>query len=129
MQLHTITARRAFTAASIIALAALASACGAGDQPASGDIATGPAEGDVTITARDNEFSPETLQVPAGQTAVTITNTGDAPHNFVIDELDVSSGTIEPGGTVTASFELPSSGVAFVCTFHGGMDGRIEAAP
>lgn len=128
MQLHHPGARLCIPGA-VMVLALAAAACG-GDQPASGDITTGAAPAGATaLIARDNEFSPSTLQLPAGDTSISVTNTGDSAHNFVIDGLDVSSGTIEPGDTVTANFVLPAGGAEFVCTFHGGMGGHIETTP
>lgn len=37
-----------------------------------------------------------------------MTNDGDSAHNFVVGDLEVSTGTIEPGGVATATFEMPS---------------------
>ena len=113
-----------------IAVVVLAAACG-GAPPASGDVELGAGAADaLTIVATDNEFDPQSVQVVAGKPATfTISNEGNSAHNFVVDELDVSSGTIEPGDAVTATFTMPEGGAEFVCTFHGGMTGRIEAAP
>ena len=128
MQLKALLHFRGLAIASAIALAVTATACGGGDRPATGDVSSGAPDGAVIVAARDNEFSPESLELPAGATSVSVTNTGDAAHNFVIEELNVSTGTIEPGATVTARFDLPVGGAEFICTFHGAMKGRISAA-
>lgn len=123
--------RLAWFTAAAIAVALLASACGGAAPPASGDVESGAGAADApTIVATDNEFDPQSVQVPPGEPVTfTISNEGNSAHNFVIDELDVSSGTIQPGDAVTATFTVPDGGAEFVCTFHGGMTGRIEAAP
>lgn len=118
-------------------LAALASgalllaACG-GEVAASGNVGQGPASGDAAkVVARDNEFSPDTIRAAAGEEiTVEVANQGDAPHNFVVEDLDLSTGTIEPGEVATATFTMPDSTVEFVCSFHGGMTGELvpEAA-
>ncbi|MGH3440476.1 MAG: cupredoxin domain-containing protein, partial [Nitriliruptorales bacterium] len=59
---------------------------------------------------------------------VEVRNDGGTPHNFVIEDLDLSTGTIEPGEVVTATFEAPDGPIRFVCTFHPGMDGEIRVA-
>ena len=115
--------------AAVATLALGVGACG-GERPASGDVSAGPAgDAATTITATDNEFEPAPLSLPAGNVTVDVVNDGDDAHNFVIDALDVSTGTIEPGRTVSATFDVPAGGVDFVCTFHSGMTGRIEVAP
>lgn len=111
-------------------LALTAGACTMGPREASGDVATGPADdGAISIVATDNAFSPDALDLEPG-TAVTleVTNEGDTAHNLVIDELDLSTGTIDPGAVVTATFTVPDEPVEFVCTFHPGMSGQVTPA-
>lgn len=112
-----------------LAMVGLLAACGSGGRAASGDIADGPApDGAVKVVATDNEFSPADLQLPAGQkVTVEVTNEGDAPHNFVIEELDVSTGTIETAEVVTATFDVGQGELTYVCTFHPNMKGQIAA--
>jgi plastocyanin len=107
-------------------------ACG-GDGDGGGGTATEPA-GDggsatVEIEARDNLFSPSTIQATSGEeTTVTVSNTGQAVHTFTIEELDVDV-TIDPGSDGTATFTASESGtLQFVCRFHEaeGMVGTIQ---
>lgn len=51
-----------------------------------------------------------------------------AATDRVMDERDLSTGTIDPGEVVTATFTVPEEPVAFVCTFHPGMTGRLVPA-
>lgn len=74
----------------------LLTACGAGGTPLP------PLS--MKIVARDNTFEPNILTGTVNQPiALTIENSGTKPHSFVIDELKINSGPIEPGkqGNVT----------------------------
>ena len=58
----------------------------------------------MKIVARDNTFEPNILTGTVNQPiALTIENQGTKPHSFVIDEMKINSGPIEPGkqGNVT----------------------------
>lgn len=112
------------------ALALLVVGCGMGPREASGTVASGPADGDaIEISATDNAFSPAELELePGTEVTVEVANDGDTAHNLVIDELDLSTGTIDPGEVVTATFTVPDTAVDFVCTFHPGMSGQLEPA-
>lgn len=112
------------------ALALLAAGCGLGPREASGTIATGPTDGDaIAIRATDNAFGPDEVEAaPGTEVTVEVANDGDTPHNLVIDEIDLSTGTLDPGEVVTATFTVPDEPVEFVCTFHPGMTGRLVPA-
>lgn len=107
--------------------AGLAVAC-SGPQP-SGDVRNGPAgDGATRIAADDSFFRPQSLELPAGENVtLEIANEGGIPHDFSIDEVDISTGVIEPGGVRTITFEVPDGTTRFVCKLHGGMDGTIVA--
>ena len=113
--------------AAILLVGALLGACSESDP--SGDVGSGPAEGDaVALVADDTFFEPETLELTAGEkVTVEITNEGSAPHDFAIEDLDLNTGTIEGGAVATATFEVPDSNTKFECTLHPGMEGTIEA--
>jgi plastocyanin len=110
-------------------VAALLVAGCSGAEP-SGDVQEGPGGPDATrIVADDAFFEPETLELETGTEAtVEVTNEGGAPHDFTIEELDLSSGTIEPGSVVTARFTVPEGETPFECTIHSGMEGVITAS-
>jgi nitrite reductase (NO-forming) len=94
-----------------------------------GSVASGPATGDAAkIEAADgNRFTPETLELPAGEeVTIEITNTDDAAHDFAIDAANLNTGTIQTGAVATATFTVPEGTTQFVCTFHRGMTGTIE---
>ena len=52
---------------------------------------------------------PDDLSLKAGtEVDVEVRNEGSDGHNFTIDELDLSTGTVEPGQVVTATFTVPN---------------------
>jgi plastocyanin len=78
----------------------------------------------------DMAFVPDVLQLEPGQeVTVEVSNEDSIPHDFVVESVDVSAGTIEPGGAATATFTVPPSDTTFVCTIHPDMTGRIETTP
>lgn len=110
----------------LVAGAGLLAACGRAVE-AKGDVSQGPAPADaVEITMTDNEFTPARVHAAAGEEiTLELTNNDDTPHNLVIEELDLSTGTIDSGEVATATLTMPDSEVEFVCTFHGGMKGTL----
>lgn len=112
-----------------IALAFAVTAC-SGEIPASGEVEPGAADGEaIEVVALDNEFEPAVLQPePGTQATIEVDNQGDRAHNLVIDELDLSTGTLESGEVATATFTVPDTTVTFYCSFHPGMEGQIQPA-
>lgn len=115
----------------LIGLIALTlAACGLGES-AAGDVQSGPPAAGVDavqLAMNDDVFMPDVLQVPA-DTPVTleITNEGSENHNFTIEDLNVSTGPMEPGAVVTVTFTAPAGNTEFICTWHGPMVGHLEA--
>lgn len=95
----------------------------------SGDVHDGAAGVDaVPVSMQDDAFEPEELRLEAGtEVQVEVRNEGSNGHNFTIDELDLSTGTVEPGQAVTATFVVPDGVTGYHCTFHPGMQGEIVA--
>ena len=95
----------------------------------SGDVHDGAGGADaVMVTLHDDEFDPASLDLDAGaEVSVEVRNEGSNGHNFTIDDLDLSTGTVEPGQVVTATFVVPDGTTEYHCTFHPGMTGEIVA--
>lgn len=110
------------------AIAAIALA-GCAQDP-SGDVAKGPGGPDaIQVVMHDDSFDPARLELEAGrEVTVETTNEGNANHNFTVDDLDLSTGTVAPGEVMTATFTVPSGTTEFHCTYHPGMQGEIVAA-
>lgn len=156
MRLGTPMLRRLTALATALLLALSMTGCGGGDDDDSGGVASdrqaaGNEEGDsastsvaggedesagddaegLTVTAKDFEFDPSSLEVPAGEaTSIRLVNAGDAPHTFTIDGQDVDE-SLEPGSDDgEAKVTVPAGGrVVFYCRFHRGrgMEGTITA--
>jgi len=114
-------------AAAVFAIALLA-ACTKSSNP-SGNVDAGPAGGSAEqIVIVDDSFEPSTLELPPGEDIVVeLTNEDGKAHDFAIDSMSLNTGTIEPGEIATARFSVPEGTTRFRCTFHSGMEGRIEA--
>jgi plastocyanin len=95
----------------------------------SGDVHEGAAGSDaVEVVLQDDAFVPDDLSLQAGtEVDVEVRNEGSGGHNFTIDALDLSTGTVEPGQVVTATFVVPNWTTEYHCTFHPGMRGEIVA--
>jgi plastocyanin len=95
---------------------------------ASGEVGSGrAAERAVEVVAGDQFFEPDVLEIRTGtEVTIEVTNTGDMPHDFSIEELDVNTGTIEPGEVATATFTVPDKTIEFVCSYHSDMRGEIR---
>ena len=110
----------------------LLGACGGDD----GDAPTTGSDGDdetvtLNVTTVDNSFDPSSLSAPAGgEVTVDVSNDGSNPHTFTIDDLEVDTDTIDPGGSASATFTMPDSSVTFYCEIHGedAMSGTIETS-
>jgi plastocyanin len=114
----------------VAGLAALAFvACEQQSEP-SGDVSAGPASGDaVEVDMGDSVFQPPLLELdPGAEVTVEIHNSDGTNHDFAIERFNLNTGTIEPGDTATARFEVPDEPIEFVCTYHDGMTGRIVPA-
>jgi plastocyanin len=97
-----------------------------GSTPSSAASASGGA-GDLTITAEDFSFSPDTLAVPSGESTITVTNSGSVEHNFTLDDDSVSE-DVEPGESVTVTVDV-SADAPFHCKYHPDqMTGTLTVA-
>ena len=98
--------------------AVLFAACASNSEP-SGQVAQRPGGPDAV----------EVVAKGSGQeVTVEIINEDDVPHDFAIEELDLNTGTIEPGDVASATFTIPDRAIEYACTFHSEMTGRIEAS-
>ena len=75
----------------------------------------------VQIDAGDFFFDPTCLTVSSAATVrVTVTNTGNALHNFTVEEQGIDQ-DVQIGESVTVKVKLPASGsLPFLCKYHSG---------
>jgi plastocyanin len=79
-----------------------------------GDSDVGP----LALQAADFSFAPASLSAPAGTTvSLTVTNAGEAPHTFTVDDLDIDE-EIAAGEQATIEFTFPDEATEFYCKFH-----------
>jgi high-affinity iron transporter len=122
-------ATAALAALAIAAVLALA-ACGGGQ--ASSGPATPVPSGVVAVQAKEYQFTPSTVSVPAGAVTFSVRNAGSQEHEFeifkgdqVVDEIE----GIVPGLTKDATVTLAAGEYTFMCKLNGhdqlGMKGTI----
>ena len=116
-------------------LLALAACGGDGDDPQDAGTDAGAEGGGgaeavtLEVTAEDNSFDPSSLEAPAGsEVTVELTNDGNNPHTFTIDDPEADTGSVDGGGSGTATFTMPDTSVAFYCAIHGetAMSGTVD---
>ena len=112
------------TVAGVLALALTAAACSSGDDSGTGGSASAAGGGSATLTVKDFEFSPSTLDVSSGQTTITVTNDGTVVHNFSLDDGSVSQ-DIDPGASATVTVDV-SADAPFHCKYHSQMTGTLK---
>ena len=79
---------------------------------------------EVPVDIRDFAFSPNPVEIAAGDT-VTWTNQDQVPHTATAEDRDVlQSGTISPGSSFSQTFEQTGE-FPFFCEFHPNMTGTI----
>jgi plastocyanin len=99
--------------AAVFALALVSASCSSDDDGGGG---SGGAAADMTMTVKDFEFDPATVDVSSGETTIEITNTGAVEHSFTLDDDSVSQ-DIEPGETQTVTINVTAD-AGFHCKYH-----------
>lgn len=69
------------------------------------------------LEAFDFGFRDQELTVAAGA-ELTVSNTGAAPHTATFDQLELDTGTIEPGGSATLAVPAEPGTYSYRCTIH-----------
>ncbi len=110
--------------AAVAALTLVGAACSSDDGDTSGD---GAGAADMTVTVKDFEFDPSTIDVSSGETTIEITNTGAVEHSFTLDDDSVSQ-DIEPGESQTVTVNLTAT-AGFHCKYHPDqMTGTLQVS-
>lgn len=84
-----------------------------------------------TVTMTDGEFDPTVLTVPANtDVTIALVNQGTTVHSFNVDELNIHSGDIQPGGFGTVTIMTQPGDFQFYSAVNGqkedGMNGNIQ---
>ena len=107
----------------VAAVLMVLSACG----EEGGGSTGGGAGKSVTVTAEDFAFSPDSLDLDAGEEVeLTFENRDDVDHSFTIEDPSFEI-EAEGGASTTGTFTVPDSGVEWICKYHPDqMKGTIE---
>jgi uncharacterized cupredoxin-like copper-binding protein len=123
-------ARPARLASVGLGLTVALAACG-GTTSSSGPAASLPA-GTFAVVAKEYEFTPATLSVPAGEVTFQVRNAGNEEHEFEIFQGETVITEIEglvPGLTKDLTKTLAAGDYTFVCKLNGhdqlGMKGTL----
>ena len=100
--------------AAVFALTLVSAACGSNDN--SGGGGGSGAAADVTMSVKEFQFDPSTVNVSSGETTIEITNTGSVEHSFTLDDDSVSQ-DIQPGETQTVTVNVTAD-AGFHCKYH-----------
>jgi plastocyanin len=97
----------------------------AGGQQGQGQAQTAPA-----IELVDIAYNPTQFTIPANtDVTVTLKNTGQLPHTFDIDELNIHSDQVQPGQSATVKINAAAGSYQFYCREPGhkeaGMVGTL----
>lgn len=86
--------------------------------------ASAHASASATVTMGDNFFSPSSVTIAVGDT-VTWRNNGQAPHTATANNGSFDTGTIQPGGSGSHTFNSAGT-IPYICTIHAGMTGTVR---
>lgn len=89
-------------------------------------LSGGSADESVTVSIRDNFFSPRNLMVTRG-TSVTWTNRGEDDHTTT-STMGLWNRQLAPGQSFTRVFNRQGI-FRYICQFHDEMRGAIRVSP
>ena len=88
-----------------------------GEAAAGGPAQASAGPREVDVGAVDFGFEPKDASVAAGGT-VRVTNKGQAPHTFTLDDVALDSGTIDPGSSSDLTVPDAPGSYSYRCTIH-----------
>lgn len=123
------TALAARVGAPLIGLALILAACGASGPT----VAPTPVpSGVVAVETREYQFTPSTINVPAGAVTFSVRNAGNEEHEFEVFKGDQVVDEIEglvPGLTKDLTLTLAAGDYTYMCKLNGhdqlGMKGTL----
>jgi plastocyanin len=98
--------------------------------PAGGQQGQGQAQAAPTIEMVDIAYNPNQITIPANtDVTLTLKNSGQLPHTFDIDALNIHSDQVQPGQTATVKINAAAGSYQFYCREPGhkeaGMVGTL----
>ena len=107
-----------FALAAVLVLAG----CGGGGGGGNGGADAAPVTGVTRVAAKDNQFTPPAIQIPAGTEVTWEFKDRFVPHDVTGDGF--SSGETRRSGSFAHTFDRPGT-YPYRCTLHDGMTGRV----
>ncbi len=86
---------------------------------------------EITVTAKEYRFTPASLTVKAGEKVkLTFQNSGKMQHDWVLEDMDINTNLVSPGGEETVEFTINEPGeYVYYCSVPGhralGMVGKL----
>ena len=121
--------RRRAVSAILAALAALAALSGVLTLTSRSSVSAEQKAGAITVDMKATEFSPETVELEAGETArVLVKNSDPSVHTFTVKDLGVNVGVL-PGSEKVVELRAPAAGsYKLTCEVpgHEAMTGTVE---
>jgi plastocyanin len=122
-----VDGRRLFAGLALVALTG--AACGGGEsdgQTSGGGDGGGDGGADVTLTAKNISYDPESLTVASGG-SIRYSNKDGTEHNFTAEKAGVDE-DVEPGSSVTIDLgDVEPGTYDFHCEYHpDSMQGTLE---
>jgi plastocyanin len=108
----------------VLAAAVVLAGCG-GDGGGNAGADAAPVTGVTEVAAKDNQFTPPAIRVPAGTEVTWEFKDRFVPHD--VTGQGWSSGEPRRSGTFTHTFTQPGT-YPYRCTVHDGMDGKVVVA-
>jgi len=105
----------------VLGAAVVLAGCG-GDGGGNGGADAAPVTEVTQVAAKDNQFTPPAIQVPAGTEVTWAFKDRFVPHD--VTGQGWSSGEPQRSGTFTHTFDRPGT-YPYRCTVHDGMTGRV----
>ena len=105
-----------------------------GGTPASAGTPTAVPSGTVAVEAKEYQFTPSTLTIPAGEVTFSVRNGGTQEHEFEVFQADGTTVIDEveglvPGLTKNLTLTLAAGSYQYMCKLNGhdqiGMKGTI----
>ncbi|HET9291965.1 MAG TPA: cupredoxin domain-containing protein, partial [Actinomycetes bacterium] len=88
-----------------------------GEAAAAGPASASAGPREIDVGAVDFAFEPKDASVAAGG-KVTVTNNGQAPHTMTLDDVDLDTGTVDPGASAELTAPDAPGSYSYRCTVH-----------
>ncbi|HEX5799623.1 MAG TPA: cupredoxin domain-containing protein [Gaiellaceae bacterium] len=112
----------------LLLLAAALAGCGS-DDDGNDDGAAAPADtaDTVELVATDFAFEPSSLTLDAaGEHTLTLRNDGEFPHAIAFDDLDGTTGNVDPGASGEVTVDLEPGSYTVYCPVGNHRDQGME---